>query len=82
MKECEAIIDGYDENYIPIPSKFDINEYSIMEEFCIDIDDDKLNDELYSAIKGRGAFRRFKDLIQRNGLADDWYTYREINIEK
>jgi len=23
------------------------------------------------------AFRRFKDLIQRYGIADDWYKYRD-----
>lgn len=77
LEECEAIIDCYNEDYIPIPSKFHIHEYSIMEEFCLAIDDEKLSDELYSAIKGSGAFRRFKDLIQRYDIADDWYKYRD-----
>ncbi len=55
-------------------SKYDIHEYNIMEDFVLSIDDNKLSDELYYAIKGKGVFRRFKDLIQRYGIADrkDW----------
>lgn len=48
-----------------------------MEDFVLSINDNKLSDELYYAIKGSGAFRRFKDLIQRYGIADDWYKYRD-----
>jgi hypothetical protein len=47
LRDCEAIIDGYYENYIEIPSKFDIHEYSIMEDFVLSIDDNKLSDELF-----------------------------------
>lgn len=73
-------------NYIALPTKFDIDEYSIMEKFCLSLDDSEMSDELYSAIKGGGAFRRFKDAIYEYGIADDWYKYRndalkEIAIE-
>lgn len=77
LRDCESIIDDDDEIYVEIPSKYDIHEYSIMEEFCLSIADNKLSDELYYAIRGNGAFRRFKDLIQRHGIADDWYKYRD-----
>ncbi|HIJ52279.1 MAG TPA: hypothetical protein HPP66_03880 [Planctomycetes bacterium] len=73
-------------DYIPLPSKFDIHEYSIMEKFCLSLNDSEMSDTLYSLIKGSGAFRRFKDAIQDYGIADDWYNYRnnalrEIAIE-
>lgn len=85
LRDCEAIIDD-NEIYIEIPSKYDIHEYNIMEEFCLSIDDNKLSDELYYAIKGSGAFRRFKDMVFRYDIADDWYQYcdnkyRKIAIE-
>ena len=69
-----------------MPTKFDIHEYSIMEKFCLSLNDDKMSDNLYSVIKGSGAFGRFKDAIGEYDIADDWYKYRndalkEIAIE-
>ena len=64
------------DNYIALPSKFDINEYDIMERFCRSIDDDEIRNEMYRAIQGRGAFRYFKDNIHRFNIAEDWYQYR------
>ena len=29
------------------------------------------------AIKGKGAFGRFKELMQYRGLIDTWYKYKE-----
>src|SRR6266702_362329 len=52
------------EHYLPLPDRFEINEYQIMERFCLSREDDDLCDDLCNAIRGRGAFRRFKDSIQ------------------
>ena len=73
-------------DYIPLPSKFDIHEYSIMERFCLSLNDAETRNILCRLIKGSGAFRRFKDAIQEYDIADDWYKYRnnalrEIAIE-
>ncbi len=73
-------------NYIDLPTKFDIHEYSIMEKFCLSLNDDEMSNNLYSVIKGSGAFGRFKDAIHEYDIADDWYKYRndvlkEIAIE-
>lgn len=68
--------------YISLPSQFDIHEYSIMEKFCLSINDDNLQDIMYSSIKGNGAFRRFKDNIHRYHIAEDWYKYRDEAIKQ
>jgi len=68
--------------YISLPSQFDIHEYSIMERFCLSIDDDDLQDIMCSSIKGSGAFRRFKDNIHRYHIAEDWYKYRDEAIKR
>ena len=52
------------DHYIPLPDRFEIHEYQIMERFCLSVDDDDLRDDLCDAIRGRGAFRRFKDRVQ------------------
>jgi DNA polymerase III alpha subunit (gram-positive type) len=50
-------------DYLPLPTKFDIHEYHIMERFCYSVDDDEMRDDLFNAIRGSDAFRRFKDRI-------------------
>ena len=71
-----------DEKYISLPSKFDIDEYRMMERFCLSIKDKEISDSLYNAIKGTGAFRGFKDGVHRFGVADDWYKYRDQELKR
>src|SRR5215470_15566188 len=49
------------DHYLPLPDRFEIHEYQIMERFCLAVDDDDMRDDLCDAIRGRGAFSRFKD---------------------
>ena len=69
-------------NYIALPTKFDMDEYSIMEKFCLSLNDSEMSDTLYGLIKGSGAFRRFKDAVQDYGIADDWYKYRNDALKE
>lgn len=66
-----------EEFFIPLPSKFDIHEYTIMEKFCLSIEDPDLSESLSNLITGRGAFRRFKDEINRLEIIDQWHEFRE-----
>ena len=74
IKTARDILDTDD--YIALPSQFDINEYEMMERFCLSVKDQRVADSLFSAIKGRGAFQRFKEKIHEHGLEQDWYQYR------
>jgi len=69
-------------DYIALPTKFDINEYSIMEKFCLSLNDSEMCDTLYGLIKGSGAFRRFKDAIHQYDIADDWYKFRDNALKQ
>lgn len=53
-----------------------------MEEYCLEIEDDNIREAMYSSIKGRGAFRRFKDNINRFGIEEHWYKYRDEAIKR
>src|SRR6266481_8927041 len=70
------------DHYLPLPDRFEINEYQIMERFCLSREDDDLCDDLCNAIRGRGAFRRFKDSIQAYGIAEEWYRYRDAALRE
>jgi Uncharacterised protein family (UPF0158) len=65
------------DSYLQLPDRFEINEYHIVERFCLSVDDEDIRDDLCNAIRGRGAFRYFKDRIQAYGIAEEWYRYRD-----
>ena len=80
LSKAREILDS--EDWLPLPSKFEIHEYTIMEDFCWSVDDDELKEELLNAIRGRGAFRYFKDTIHLHGIEEIWYRYREEAFAK
>ena len=65
------------DHYLPLPDRFEINEYRTMERFCLSVDDDDMRDDLCNAIRGRGAFRYFKDRMHAYGIEEAWYRYRD-----
>jgi hypothetical protein len=65
------------ENYKELPTKYEVNEYEIIEDFCFTVSDERKQDKLLSSIKGKGAFRRFKDKIIDFEMEDQWYSYRD-----
>ena len=65
------------DEYLELPSTFDIHEYEIMERFCLSFPDEKVSDVLLGKIRGSGAFRRFKDTIYRYGIEQDWFRFRD-----
>jgi len=82
----EEEFDELIEKSIMLPTRYDINEYSMMKDFIETIDDAKLYNQLCIAINGSGAFRRFKDTCINFEIIEDWYKfrdkkYKEIAIE-
>lgn len=78
------LFDGMEdgEDYIPLPGQYDINEYRMMEEFIYELPAGKNQDILDRTIRGRGAFRRFKDKLYDLGLEQQWYKYRDAAYEE
>ena len=66
-----------DDDYIKLPTKFDIHEYEIMERFGLSLPNEKIRDTLLRKIRGSGAFRRFRDTIFQYGVEEDWYRFRD-----
>ena len=82
LREAIAIIEDEDDNYLELPDEEKINEYGIMEDFCYEIEKPKTQDILYRAIRGKGAFRRFKDAVYDLGIQDNWYAFREQKLKE
>ena len=64
--------------FIALPTRFEINEYNIMESFIEEeIPNESVQDYMFSRIHGKGAFRRFKEDVRKIGMEQDWYDYRD-----
>jgi hypothetical protein len=69
-------------DYLELPSQFELHEYDIMESFCLSIPDENLSDILLNQIRGSGAFRRFKDTIYRYKVEKDWFRFRDDSYKE
>ncbi|WEG14469.1 UPF0158 family protein [Pullulanibacillus sp. KACC 23026] len=65
------VIENYD-NYIELPNKHEINEYAMVENFCLTVSDQSKQESLSRVIGGKGVFRRFKDKLIDLELEDQW----------
>ncbi len=70
------------DDYLPLPEKYDFNEYRIIEKFISSVPVRKQAEMLSQAIHGKGAFRRFKDMLERLGLIDQWFKFREQKLRE
>jgi len=46
-------------------------------DFAAALEDNGVAESPLGAVQGRGAFRRFKELVHDAGLAGRWQTFRE-----
>ena len=84
LEKIRPILEGTEDpdRYLALPDQFDFHEYRHMERFISRLSDELVRERLWSAIKGKGAFRRFKDGIHQYGLADRWYEYRDDAMKR
>jgi hypothetical protein len=47
------------------------------------VEDAHLRERLWNAIRGRGAFRRFKDLLARHPQVEEaWFDFKDARLQK
>lgn len=70
-----------DPNYMRIDPVSSREQYRWMERFIPMVDDDTLRERLVSAIDGKGAFRRFKDVLMSFGPERErWFAFRSERL--
>ena len=74
---ARAIVEDSGERFVAAPDKFDFHEYRQMERFIGTVQNTEAAEQLWRAIKGKGAFRYFKDTASRLGLLEPWYRHRD-----
>jgi hypothetical protein len=64
------------DRFISLPTKFDVHEWGIMQDFSHSVESDSIRGDLLRAIHGAGAFRNFKDTVRRLGVEPAWFAFR------
>lgn len=70
------------EDWLELPTSFDIHEWEIMDSFSRSIEDADVRDELLNAIRGSGAFRFFRHTIHQLGIEKSWYQFKKKTLER
>jgi hypothetical protein len=70
------------EEWLQLPSKFDIHEWAIMDRFAASLSNESARAELLAGIRRTGAFRNFKYAIRKLGVEDQWFAYKQRALEE
>jgi hypothetical protein len=69
--------------FVEVPQDDSHEGYRDMEAFVETVSDDRLQDRLSDAINGRGAFRRFKDVLLRYPQERErWFAFKEARVRQ
>ena len=83
LLEADRVDREYGRRYISVEPDDSYQGYNDMDGFIATVDDEPLQDRLWRAIHGRGAFRRFKDLIARQpDVEGQWYAYQDARAKE
>ncbi len=71
-----------DEKYVAIPDKYELNlgknlVFEFMSEYL-----PEESEKVYSIFRHKGAYSRFKDLLERRGKLDEWYRFEDERQKK
>ena len=76
-------IDEKFDRYEPLPKAISYEGYEDMEDFIDTVRDDNLAEPLRVAINGKGAFRRFKDLLERYPEERErWFCFKDSKLKQ
>ena len=71
------------DSFLRLPTKYDIHEWEIMEDFTNSaVMPSKIREELQYAIHGAGAFRHFKATVRRHDIEEAWFAFRTESLRE
>jgi hypothetical protein len=83
LQIAEQVEEGYGTRYIRIPEEDSHEGYRDMERFISTVRNDRLQDQLWRAIQGRGAFRYFKDVLyDYPAERERWFAFKDRRLHE
>ena len=81
--EADRVERAYGTRYIRVERGDPYGDYQDMERFVGIVEDARLRERLGGAIRGRGAFRRFKDLLARHPQVEAaWFEFKDARLDQ
>jgi hypothetical protein len=82
LLEADRVDRFYGSRYMGVPEADSHEGYRDMERLILTVQDERLQDRLWQAIEGRGAFRRFKDVLAGHYREEQrWYAFQDNRIK-
>ena len=83
IKLAKDILFKNPDRYICIPERPSYEGYNLMVEFAEKVEDELLREKLSIALDGKGAFRRFKNVIaDYPDYREKWFKFRDERLNK
>jgi hypothetical protein len=83
LLDADRVEEGYGDRYIHVPEGSSHDGYRDMQRFIATVEDGNIQDRLWRAIEGRGAFRRFKNLMDAYPRERErWFAFKKRSEEK
>ncbi|HAJ33678.1 MAG TPA: hypothetical protein DCK79_09995 [Candidatus Atribacteria bacterium] len=83
VKLAQDILFNNPDRYICIPERPSYEGYNLMVEFAEKVEDELLREKLSIALDGKGAFRRFKNVVgDYPDYEKEWFKFRDERMNK
>lgn len=83
VRTADFIETHFGRRVIAIPQENTYVSYDVMQAFIATVEDKRLQNQLLQATRGRGAFRRFRDILgQRLAEEQRWYAFEENRLRQ
>ena len=82
LEENEALqneIENNRDNFVPLPSTNEINEYEMIKAFSNN-QTNEVKESLLNTLQGKGVFRKFKDKVFDLNIRDEWFAFKEQEL--
>jgi Uncharacterised protein family (UPF0158) len=83
LKEADAVESGLGTRFLCLPQRDSHESYMDMQAFIETVAHPRLEERLWAAIRGRGAFGRFKDVLA--GCSDEcerWFAFKAARVRQ
>jgi hypothetical protein len=81
-REKAKLVNEQPDRFLPLPDSFDVHEWDMMRRFAQSVPNSADGDELSYSLHGSGAFRHFKATVERLGLREAWFAFRQAEFEQ
>ncbi|MCR5294526.1 MAG: UPF0158 family protein [Lachnospiraceae bacterium] len=62
--------------YIDLPGEYEIDELGMMDTYAENFPESSFKDALLDSLEGRSPYQAFEELLEKEGLLEDWKQYR------